>query len=473
MKKIFHLKEKCGVFAAYNSPHAAQDIYLGLYAQQHRGQEGAGVIVSNGSSPHYTHKGTGLVTEVFSDEILQKLEGKHGIGHVRYSTSGHCGSNEIQPLVVTHQNTIIAIAHNGHITNAAKLKREMELNGSLFTSSSDTEVILHKIVHSKSKAPIQKIQDGLKTVEGAYSLVIKLGNAIAAVRDPHGFRPLHLGKRDDAWFFASETCAFDIIGAEYVCEIGPGEGYLISPRGLESFKLHITATPSFCAFELVYFSRPDSYHKSKSTHSYRLELGRALYEEHPIEADIVTAVPDSSNSAALGYASASGIPLDIGLIRNHYTGRTFIAPHQSTRESKVRQKFNVIGDAVENKRIVVVDDSIVRGTTCRKIISLFRENGAKEIHFRIASPMVSHPCYFGIDMPDREEFLVNKVPRNVLNSFLGVDSLGFLSGETLKRVVGENTCRACFTGDYPIHINHADERIEKAKETNHAPYAHL
>ncbi len=466
-------RDKCGVFSAYNSPRAAHDIYLGLHAQQHRGQESTGILVSSGPGRNYLHKDHGLVTMAFSDETLEKLVGHYGIGHVRYSTAGNGGSKDIQPLVVTHRDQVFGIAHNGNITNAGQLKDEMEREGSLFHTSSDTEVILHRIVRVDSASPIEKIQKGLRDVEGAYSLVIKFEGGIAAVRDPHGFRPLHVGKRDEAWFFASETCAFDIVGADHVCEIKAGEGYLISDDGLEPFKLDQPTEPRFCSFELVYFSRPDSRHDSKSIHTFRVDLGRALYEEHPAEADVVTAVPDSSNSAALGYSAASGIPLDIGLIRSHYSGRTFIAPHQALRDTRVRQKFNVIRDAVEGKRVVVVDDSIVRGTTCRKIIRLFRENGAREVHFRIASPMVRTPCFFGVDMPVRSEFLANKVPTNMLCRFLGVDSLGFLSCEALRRIVGPDTCDACFTGNYPISMDDKSKRISKRKDAPLGKFAYL
>ena len=458
------LRDKCGVMAVYNSPRAAQDLYLGLHAQQHRGQESAGMLVSSGPGVNTLHRDQGLVTQVFSDETLERLAGHFGIAHVRYATAGCGGQKNIQPLVVTHRDEVIAIAHNGNITNAGRLKKQMEDDGSLFHTSSDTEVVLHRIVRVKHESPIEQIRTGLRDVEGAYSLVIKFENAIAGVRDPFGFRPLHLGKRDDAWFFASETCAFDIVGAEWVCEVKPGHGFLVSDQGLEPFALEQPPQPRFCAFELVYFSRPDSCHGNSSIHAVRVEMGQALYEEHPAEADVVTAVPDSSNSAALGYAHASGIPLDIGLIRSHFSGRTFIAPHQALRDTRVRQKFNVIRDAVDGKRVVVVDDSVVRGTTSRKIIQLFRESGAREVHFRIASPMVQHPCFFGVDMPERGAFLANKVPDGMLADFLGVDSLGFLSREALKRIIGPDSCDACFTGNYPIRIDETPGQVIKRKE---------
>lgn len=467
------IREKCGVIAAYNSPTAPYDLYLGLYAQQHRGQEGAGIIVCKESGEYCMHKDIGVVTQIFNDDNLGKLHGNYGIGHVRYSTSGGCGKKDLQPLVVTHRDKVISIAHNGNITNAAKLKEAMELEGSLFTTSSDTEVILHKIVRVRSESPIEKIHRGLKEVEGAYSLVIQFDQGVAAVRDPFGFRPLHVGKRDDAWYFASETCAFDILGAETVCEVQPGEGYFVSASGLEHFTLDTPSTLAFCSFEVVYFSRPDSLYKGRSVHNHRLAMGKVLYEEQPVDADIVTAVPDSSNSAALGYALASGIPLDIGLIRSHYAGRTFISPNAALRDVKVRRKFNVVRDAVEGKRIIVVDDSIVRGTTSRKIIKLFREKGAREVHLRIASPQLTHPCYFGIDMPNRQDFLVNKVPPDVMNTYLQVDSLAFLSPASLASVVGKSACQACFTGNYPVRVDSDGSRIEKRKETKDAQYANL
>jgi amidophosphoribosyltransferase len=467
------IREKCGVFGVYNSPTAAHDIYHGLFAQQHRGQEGAGIVVCNGSGEFYVHKDLGLVTQIFNDDVIENLHGRSGIGHVRYSTSGACGKKDLQPLVVTHRDRVISIAHNGNITNAATLKEGMEIDGSLFTTSSDTEVILHKIVGQPGGSLTEKIRAGLRDVEGAYSLVIQSDEGIAGVRDPYGFRPLFVGRRDDAWYFASETCAFDIVDAELICEIEPGEGYLASSQGLHRFRLEAEPCPHFCSFEVVYFSRPDSLYKGRSIHHHRLELGKALFEEHPTEADIVTAVPDSSNSAALGYALASGIPLDIGLIRSHFTGRTFISPDPALRDVKVRQKFNVVRDAIEGKRVVVVDDSIVRGTTSRKIVKLFRDKGAKEVHLRIGSPKVMHPCFYGIDMPDRGEFLINKIPESLLCTFLHVDSIGFLSTGKLASVVGSGACQACFTGKYPVPVEQVGTRIEKTNKVGNGEYAYL
>ncbi len=458
------LREKCGVFGVFQSPSAAHDIYLGLHAQQHRGQESAGIVTSRGPGHCLVYKDHGLVSQVFDRDIVEQLDGQFGIGHVRYSTSGGLSRKDIQPLVVNHRGLNIALAHNGNITNAAALKEELEVGGSLFTSSSDSEVLLHRIVRVRSDDPVEQMRQGLRGIEGAYSLVLKFDRGVAAVRDPHGFRPLHVGRRDGGWYFASETCAFDILDVETVGEVAPGEGWYVDADGPRQFRLLDPPVPRMCAFEVVYFSRPDSLFRGRSIHQFRIELGRRLFEEHPAEVDAVIAVPDSSNSAALGFAQAAGVPLDIGLIRSHYTGRTFIAPGQSARAAKVKQKFNVVRDVVEGRRVAVVDDSIVRGTTCRQIVKLIREHGATAVHFRVASPMVSNPCYYGIDMPTREEFLVNRVPHAELARYLTADSVGYLSPASLRAVVGADTCRACFTGEYPVPVDPARSVIQKHSE---------
>ncbi len=455
------LKEKCGLFAAYNGRTTSKDIYLGLYAQQHRGQESAGIVVSRGLGDYALHKDIGLVTNVFSEKLLHQLDGTFGIGHVRYSTSGSCAEKDIQPLVATHRGQIIAMAHNGNIVNALDLKEGLESDGSVFTTTSDSEVILHKIVRVRSDDPVEKICEGLRGVEGAYSLVFLFNDGVAAVRDPFGFRPLFLGRKDGSIFFASETCAFDILNAECVAEVSPGEGYFVGPKGLRRFQLPVPAVERMCSFETIYFSRPDSQFKNQAIHRYRIKLGEELAREHPVDADIVTGIPDSSNSASLGYSIASGIPLDIVLVRSHYTGRTFIAPYQSMRDLNVRKKINIISDSVLGKRVVVVDDSIVRGTTSRQIVKMFRDHGAAQVHLRIASPMVRHPCFFGIDMPDPDDFLANKAPADQLAGYLGVDSIGYLSVDALKRVVGDQTCMACFTGKYPVPVNGQSNCISK------------
>lgn len=468
------MNEECGLFGVYNSDTAARDIYLGLHAQQHRGQEGAGIILSQGRGEHRVHKDLGLVTNVFSEQTLQDLEAPFrkndrptfGLGHVRYSTSGHVTAENTQPFVVTHQDRLIALTHNGEITNAGLLKRQLEENGSVFNTTSDSEVILHRVIRADADHPIEKIQQGLSDVRGAYSVLFLFDEGIGGVRDPHGFRPLHVGRREteagETYCFASETCGFDILGAEPVAEIEPGEGYFVSEDGVETFRPTEDTVQGMCSFESIYFSRPDSLYRDRSIHKYRVEMGRALWEEHPVEADLVTGVPDSSNSATKGFADASGLPLEITLIRSHYTGRTFIAPYQSLRDLKVKKKFNLVPDTVDGKRVVIVDDSIVRGTTMKNIARMFRRRGAREIHVRIASPPVAHPCYYGIDIPDEDELLINRVPLEEMPEHLGVESVKYLSVDSVREVVGEQNCRACFTGDYPVDIEE-DGRDEYRK----------
>ncbi|MEW5692879.1 MAG: amidophosphoribosyltransferase [Candidatus Hydrogenedentota bacterium] len=459
------LKDKCGLFGVYNSPTASKDIYLGLYAQQHRGQESAGMVVCSEDGSFNVHKGIGLVTNVFNESTIEKLKGGFGIGHVRYSTSGDTDIKNIQPIVVSYRNNVLGLAHNGNLINALRLREELEDKGSIFTTTSDTEVMLHKIVKSQKVKPVDKIVEGLYGVEGAFSILLLFEMGIAAVRDPWGFRPLFFGKRDDSFYFASETCAFDLLGVNDYREVEPGEGYYISEKRIEKFRLLSFARRCLCIFELIYFSRPDSTYKGSSIHNYRLKLGMQLYKDQKAEADMVISVPDSSNSAALGYSLASGIPFNIVMIRSHYTGRTFIAPYQSIRDFKVKKKFNIIKDVVKDKRVVVVDDSIVRGTTAKKIVKLIRESGAKEIHLRIASPMIRYPCYFGIDMPDFNELFVNKIPSDKFNGYIGADSIGYLKLESLQSIFGNKFCKACFDGQYPMEIkNIEDTLIKKTKQ---------
>lgn len=467
------MNEECGLFGVYNSDTAARDIYLGLHAQQHRGQEGAGIILSQGNGIHRVHKDLGLVTNVFSEGILQRLENPFrgdpeptfGLGHVRYSTSGDMTAANTQPLVVTHQDRLIALTHNGDLTNAGLLKQQLEEEGSVFNTTSDSEVILHRIIRADAEDPVEKVREGLADVKGAYSLLFLFDEGIGGVRDPRGFRPLHIGRREtesgETYCFASETCGFDILGAEPVAEIEPGEGYFVSDEGVRTFGLPDESVPGMCSFESIYFSRPDSLYRGRSIHKYRVEMGEALWREHPVEADLVTGVPDSSNSATKGFADASGLPLEITLIRSHYTGRTFIAPYQSLRDLKVKKKFNLVPDTVEGKRVVIVDDSIVRGTTMKNIARMFRECGAREIHVRIASPPVAHPCYYGIDIPDEEELLINRVPLEEMPEHLGVESVCYLSVDSVREVVGEQNCRACFTGNYPVEVEDDNDVYRK------------
>ncbi len=474
-------KDKCGIFAVYDSKAAARDTYLGLHQQQHRGQEGAGIILSQGGSDYRIHKDLGLVTNVFDEEDLRDLEEPYcndeeptfGLGHNRYSTSGHVVAANTQPFVATHQDRVISLVHNGDITNAGQLKESLEAEGSVFSKSSDSEVILHKVIRANGDDPVAQIKEGLHGVKGAYSLLFLFSEGIGAVRDPNGFRPLFIGKKetpenstgDASYYFASETCAFDILGAEVVEEVDPGQGYFLNEEGIETFESEPDTTQGLCSFEPIYFSRPDSLYDGRSIHKSRVEMGHALWEEHPVEADLVTGVPDSANSATQGVAEAAGLPNEITVIRSHYTGRTFISPYQSMRDLKVRKKFNLVPDLVEGNRIVLVDDSIVRGTTMKNIIRMFRDKGAEEIHVRIASPPIAHPCYYGIDIPDEEELLINRVDREDLPEFFGVETVEYLSVENLKEVVGEDNCRACFTGNYPVKVEE-DERFKKETETD-------
>jgi len=472
------MNEECGLFGVYNSDTAARDIYLGLHAQQHRGQEGAGILLSQGNGTHRVHKDLGLVTNVFSEGVLQGLENPFrggsdptfGLGHVRYSTSGDLTAGNTQPLVVTHQDRLIALTHNGDITNAGRLKERLEEDGAVFNTTSDSEVILHRVVRADAEHPVERIREGLSEVRGAYSLLFLFDEGIGGVRDPHGFRPLHIGRREGeagtTYCFASETCGFDILGVQRMAEVEPGQGYFVSAEGVETFELPGPSVEGMCSFESIYFSRPDSFYRERSIHKYRVEMGRALWEEHPVEADLVTGVPDSSNSATKGFADASGLPLEITLIRSHYTGRTFIAPYQSLRDLKVKKKFNLVPDTVNGQRVVIVDDSIVRGTTMKNIARMFRECGAEEIHVRIASPPVAHPCFYGIDIPDEEELLINRVSLEAMPEHLGVESVKYLSVESVRDIVGENNCRACFTGNYPVEVD--DENHDTYRKSEDA-----
>lgn len=444
--------EECGVVAIYNHSEAAKLAYLGLYALQHRGQESAGIVSSDGKELH-TYKGYGLVNDIFSPSALESLPGKNAIGHVRYATTGSSVAANSQPIVANYHQGMVAIGHNGNLTNADELRKELEQKGSIFQSTTDTEVIIHLIAQNKSDNFEDALFESLKRLKGAFSIVAAREEMLIAVRDPRGFRPLCIGKLGDGYAVASESCAFDIIGAQYLRELAPGEAIIFENGVARSVKPFAPEPQSFCVFEYIYFSRPDSIAQyGRTINELRQKLGMQLALEHPVEADVVIAVPDSSVPAAIGYARQSGIPYDIGLIRSHYVGRTFIQPNQSVRDFTARLKYNPVRSVLQGKRVVVVDDSIVRGTTSRKIVTMLRDAGAKEIHFRVTAPPWKNPCFFGIDTPEPEKLLAAVKPEiQEMNDFIGSDTLGFVSAEGLFNVMPKTIsyCSACFTGKYP------------------------
>ncbi len=450
MEKHWH--DACGVFGIYNHGEAANLTYLGLHSVQHRGQESAGIVVSDGRRMR-SHLGMGLVHDIFDHETLAKLPGVHAIGHVRYSTSGSSELKNAQPFFVDTVHGPIAFAHNGNLVNAAELRRWLEEQGSIFQGTTDTEVIAHLYARSKEDKLIERLIDALCRVRGAYSLVMLVEKRLIAVRDPHGFRPLVLGKVKDSYVVASETCALDLIEGEFLREIEPGEMLMISSKGLESLRPFPPVEPRHCIFEHIYFARPDSVVFGQSVYNVREAFGRELAREHPVEADVVVPVPDSGIVAALGFSEESGIPFAMGLIRNHYVGRTFIEPEQSIRHFGVRLKLNGVRGVLQGRRVVVVDDSIVRGTTSQKIVKMIREAGAREVHMRISSPPTCFPCYFGIDTPTRTELIASSHSVEEINRYLTSDSLGYLSREGLRKATANGPyvyCDACFTGDYPV-----------------------
>lgn len=455
------IHEECGVFGIYtNKPaNVASSVYFGLYALQHRGQESCGIVV-NERGVFKTHKGLGLVNEVFNQRVLDEFEdGKIAIGHVRYSTTGNVNNANCQPMTVRHIKGALAIAHNGNLINALDLRREFELQGAIFHSTSDTEVISYAITRERLECgSIQEaVERAMHKITGAYSLVIMSPKKLIAARDPHGFRPLALGvlPNDEGYVVASESCAFDSIGAHFVRDIEPGEIIVIDENGVDSIKTHCGQPSSMCVFEYVYFARPDSVIEGASVHKARLRAGHFLAKEHPVDADVVIGCPDSGLDAALGFSQASGIPYGVGFIKNRYIGRTFIQPTQGMRENSVKIKLNVIRETVEGKRVVLVDDSIVRGTTSAKVVKLLRNAGAKEIHMRISAPPFISECFFGTDIDSKENLIANKHTVGEIAKIIGVDSLGFLSTENVVKIA-ENPkcgfCSGCFTGKYPIDV---------------------
>jgi amidophosphoribosyltransferase len=454
----------CGVFGIFGHSEAANMTYLGLHALQHRGQESAGIVTSDGEQL-YAHRAMGLVQDAFSQEQLGQLPGRSAIGHVRYSTAGGSFLKNAQPIAVDYKGGQLAVCHNGNLTNAEELRAELEAHGSIFQSDSDTEVFVHLVAVSQEIALEDQIAGALRRVKGAYSLLFQTEDAIIAVRDPMGFRPLCLGLlpgKKDAHVIASEPCAFDLIDAEYVRDIDPGEMLIIDASGIRSVRPLEAAPRRACIFEYVYFARPDSKLDGKSVYEVRKSFGRTLAREHPVDADVVIPVPDSGVPAAIGYASERGIPFEMGLIRSHYVGRTFIEPQQSIRHFGVRLKLNPVEPVLRGKRVVVVDDSIVRGTTSRKIVKMVRDAGAREVHLRISSPPTQWPCYYGIDTPTRRELIASSHSIDEIARYVTADSLGYLSLEGMVATVGgagnDTYCHACFSGQYAIPFTPTNKR---------------
>ena len=446
-------REQCGIVGIFGHPEAANLVYLSLYALQHRGQEAAG-IVSAKDGVFISHRDLGLVADVFSEDIIRKLEGTAAIGHNRYSTTGQTLLKNTQPLVVEYGGGGLAVAHNGNLTNSAGIRERLQDRGAIFQSTVDTEVLIHLIAASRAERTIDRIIDALLEVRGAYSLLFLTPNALVAARDPNGFRPLVLGRIKDAVIVTSETCALDLIAATYEREIEPGEVLRISAAGVESFNPFSPAPTTRCIFEYIYFARPDSRVFGRSVYEVRKQLGRRLAQEQPVEADMVIPVPDSGVPAALGFAEYAGLPFEMGLIRNHYVGRTFIEPQEAIRHFGVRVKLNAQADVLQDKRVVVVDDSIVRGTTSRKIVNMVRNAGAREVHVRISSPPTIGSCFYGVDTPTKQELIASSNPVEGIRQFITADSLGFLSERGLYSFLqpGDRNgfCAACFTGRYPV-----------------------
>jgi amidophosphoribosyltransferase len=448
------MKDFCGVVGIYGHKNASQLAYLALYALQHRGEESAGIVTFDGKKVSL-HKGMGLVGDLFKESDLKKLKGHMAVGHVRYSTTGSSTIKNVQPLLVNHKKGFIAVAHNGNLTNSVELRNELEDGGSILQTTMDSELIVHFLVKDHKNNYREKIVPIVSRLEGAYSFVLAINDAIYAIRDPHGFRPLCIGKLDNGYVVASETCALDMIQAQYIRDVEPGETVIIDRNGLTSVKAPVIKKHAFCIFENIYFSRPDSNIFTKSVYLTRKNLGRNLAKEHPIDADMVMPIPDSGTYAALGYAEESKIPLEMGFVRNHYIGRTFIQPSQLIRDFKVKVKLNPIRDVLKGKRIIIVEDSIVRGTTSRGRVRALKQAGAKEIHMRVSCPPLISPCFYGIDFPTKKELIASNHSIDQIKEFIGVDSLKYLSLDGMLSAMmlpKEEFCAACFTGDYPTSI---------------------
>lgn len=446
-------RDECGVFGIYGHPEAANMAYLGLYALQHRGQESAGIASSEGKAIHL-EKAMGQVADVFTEARLRRLLGHVAIGHVRYSTTGASQFKNAQPFVAGTHRGSLSLAHNGNLVNAGRVRAELEGQGAVFSSTSDTEVILHLVARSQAGGLVDAAAEALAQLQGAYTMVLMNETQLLGVRDPRGFRPLSLGQLKDAYVLASESCAFDLIGATFVRDVEPGEFLLIDASGVHSFYPLPAVVPSKCVFEYVYFSRPDSLIYGQHVSRVRKELGRRLAQEAPADADIVIAVPDSGIYAALGYAQEAALPYEAGMVRNHYVGRTFIEPKGSIRHFGVKVKLNAVREVLEGKRVVVVDDSIVRGTTSRKIVYMLRSAGAREVHMRISSPPTTWPCYYGIDTPTRRELIASSHTAEEIRRYIGADSVAYLTLKGLMAAVGKDDgyCMACWTGQYPVEF---------------------
>lgn len=462
VEQEFYPKHYCGVVGVYGHPHAAELTFYCLYALQHRGQESAG-IVSCHQGKFYKHHGMGLVAQVFNQKILDELPGTMAVGHTRYSTMGSSHIRNAQPLTVDCRRGQIAVAHNGNLTNAALLRDSLEERGLIFQTTSDSEIILMLLAQPTIAGEENNLIRTIRCLEGAFSLVIMTEKEIVGVRDPHGFRPLSLAKKDDAWILASETCVFDLIGAKFVRDIEPGEVVVIDGKGitsLQAFPEH--KRRAFCIFEFIYFARPDSTIMGRNVYKVRVELGRQLAREHPVEADIVVPVPDSGNCAALGYALESGIPFEMAFVRNHYVGRSFLQPSQLIRDFDVRMKLNLIAEVVHGKRVVVIDDSIVRGTTSRARINNLKEAGAKEVHMMVSCPPHMNPCVYGIDFPDRSKLMAANCTIEQIRQYLNADSLHYLSQDGMVKATGlpkDAFCMACYDGNYPVPFDSGLDKL--------------
>lgn len=457
------LKEECGVFGVFGHPEAASLTYYGLHALQHRGEESAGICVTEGTEFHY-HRGMGLVKEVFDKDLLSSFVGSRSIGHVRYSTSGESKLANAQPLVFKYRDGDLAVATNGNIVNAPQIRKELEAQGSIFQTTSDTEVVAHLIARSQ-KDFVTAAKEALQRLVGGFAFLIMTNDKLLVASDPHGLRPLTMGKLGDAYLFASETCAFETVGAELIRDIQPGEMLILDAEGITEDRYAEMTRRAICAMEYIYFSRPDTDLNGSNLHASRKRMGKKMAQESFVDADIVTGVPDSSISAAIGYAEETGIPYELGLIKNKYTGRTFIQPSQELREQGVKMKLSAVRKVVEGKRVVMIDDSIVRGTTSRRIVNLLREAGATQVHVRITSPPFSNPCFYGIDTPNREELIASSKSIEEIRQLINADSLAFLSKEGLIEAIDSYStqemngglCMACFDNDYPTKLEFQGE----------------